>query len=53
MESLYVLIPLSVLLVLAIGGVLAWAVLGGQFEDLEAAGRQPVEEERGDLQDGL
>jgi cbb3-type cytochrome oxidase maturation protein len=40
MESLYLLIPLSLLLVLGIGGLLAWAVLGGQFEDLEAEGQR-------------
>jgi cbb3-type cytochrome oxidase maturation protein len=40
MESLYLLIPLSLVLVLVIGGLLAWAVLGGQFEDLEAEGQR-------------
>jgi cbb3-type cytochrome oxidase maturation protein len=35
MDSLYLLIPLSVLLVLAILVGLWWAVDGGQFEDLE------------------
>ena len=44
MDSLYLLIPLSVLLVLAIGGVLAWAVLSGQFEELEGEGRRIIEE---------
>jgi cbb3-type cytochrome oxidase maturation protein len=34
-ESLYLLIPLSVLLALAIGAVFWWAVRSGQFEDLE------------------
>jgi len=38
MESLYLLIPLSVALVLLIGAVLAWAVLSGQFENLDAEG---------------
>ena len=33
--SLYILIPLSLLLVLAIGLILWWAVRGGQFDDLE------------------
>lgn len=36
MDILYTLIPLSVVLVLAILGFLAWAVYGGQFEDLDA-----------------
>ena len=38
MESLYLLIPLSVLLVLAIAGILVWAVDLGQFERLDDAG---------------
>jgi cbb3-type cytochrome oxidase maturation protein len=40
MESLSLLIPLSVALVLLIGVVLAWAVLSGRFEDLDAEGRR-------------
>ena len=40
MESLYLLIPLSLLLVRGIGAVLVWSVLGGQFEDLEAEGNR-------------
>jgi cbb3-type cytochrome oxidase maturation protein len=40
MESLYLLIPLSLVLVLGIGAVLVWSVLGGQFEDLEAEGNR-------------
>jgi cbb3-type cytochrome oxidase maturation protein len=44
MDSLYLLIPLSLLLVLAIGGVLAWAVLSGQFEGLEGEGRRIIDE---------
>jgi len=35
MDILYLLIPLSVVLVFLIGGVLWWAVHHGQFEDLE------------------
>lgn len=35
MEILYLLIPLSVVLALAIGAVLWWAVRSGQFDDLE------------------
>jgi cbb3-type cytochrome oxidase maturation protein len=40
MESLYVLIPLSVLLVLAILAVLGWAINRGQFDDIEAEGHR-------------
>ena len=35
MDILYLLIPLSALMVLAILGVFAWALHGGQFDDLE------------------
>lgn len=35
MDILYLLIPLSVVLVLVIAGVLWYAVRSGQFEDLE------------------
>jgi cbb3-type cytochrome oxidase maturation protein len=35
MEILYLLIPLSVVLVFAIGAVFWWAVRNGQFDDLE------------------
>jgi len=34
-EILYLLIPLSVVLILAIGAVFWWALDSGQFEDLE------------------
>ncbi|RZL03615.1 MAG: cbb3-type cytochrome oxidase assembly protein CcoS [Rubrivivax sp.] len=40
MEILYMLIPLSVVLVLAILGVFAWALRAGQFDDLEQHGEQ-------------
>ena len=45
MDSLYVLIPLSLVLILAIGGILAWAVLSGQFDGLEGEGRRIVDDE--------
>mgnify|MGYP001604039075 CR=1 FL=1 len=35
MDILYLLIPLSVALVFAIGAVFWWAVSSGQFDDLE------------------
>jgi cbb3-type cytochrome oxidase maturation protein len=40
MESLYLLIPLSAVLVLGILGVFGWALHGGQFEDLEGEGER-------------
>lgn len=38
MESLYLLIPLSVLLVFLIGIIFWWSVRSGQFDDLEGPG---------------
>jgi cbb3-type cytochrome oxidase maturation protein len=43
MESLYLLLPMSVLLVLALIGVFAWALHGGQFDDLEREGLRVLE----------
>ncbi len=40
MESLYLLIPVSVGLVLVIIAIFAWALNKGQFEDLEAEGER-------------
>jgi cbb3-type cytochrome oxidase maturation protein len=40
MEILFVLIPVSVLLVLAILAVLGWAINSGQFEDIDAEGHR-------------
>jgi cbb3-type cytochrome oxidase maturation protein len=42
-DILYLLIPLSVVLVLAILGVFAWALHGGQFDDLDAVGEGILE----------
>jgi cbb3-type cytochrome oxidase maturation protein len=40
MDILYLLVPLSVVLVLAILGGLWWAIYTGQFEDVEAEGER-------------
>ena len=40
MDILYLLIPLSVVIVFFILGGLWWAVNGGQFEDIEAEGER-------------
>ena len=40
MDILFLLIPLSVVLALAILGALAWAVWRGQFESLDAEGER-------------
>ena len=38
MESLYLLIPMSLVVIAVIILILYWAVKGGQFEDLEGPG---------------
>lgn len=45
MDILFLLIPLSVLLALAVLGVLAWAVWSGQFEDMESEGQRIFEDD--------
>jgi cbb3-type cytochrome oxidase maturation protein len=45
MDSLYLLIPLSVVLVLAILAVFGWALNKGQFEDLEGEGERILRDE--------
>ena len=45
MESLYLLIPLSVGLVLVILAVFGWALNKGQFEELEAEGERILRDE--------
>ena len=42
MESLYLLIPLSVVLVFVIGLVFWWSVRSGPFDDLEGPGYRVV-----------
>jgi cbb3-type cytochrome oxidase maturation protein len=49
MDILYLLIPLSAVLVLAILGIFAWALEAGQFDDLEAEGRRILDAEPGAL----
>lgn len=45
MEILFLLIPLSVILVLVILGGLWWAIYSGQFEDVEAEGERILHED--------
>ena len=45
MDILFLLVPLSVLLALAVMGVLAWAVWSGQFEELESEGQRIFQED--------
>lgn len=44
MDILYLLIPLSVILVFFILGGLWWAIHRGQFEDIEAEGERILKE---------
>ena len=48
MDILFLLVPVSVLLALAVMGVLAWAVASGQFEDMESEGQRIL-----DVQDAV
>jgi len=45
MESLYLLIPLSVVLVLGIAALLVWAAMSGQFDSLDREGRRILEDD--------
>ena len=49
MDILYLLIPLSVLLVFALMGVFAWALHARQFEDLEREGERILGPEHAQL----
>ena len=40
MDILYLLVPMSVVLVFVIGSVFWWALEGGQFEDFEGAAQR-------------
>ena len=52
MESLYLLIPLSVGLVLLILAIFGWALHGGQFEDLEREGARILQADSSGLDVG-
>ncbi len=45
MDVLYVLVPLSVVLVFVIVAVLAWSVWNGQFEGIEQEGARILEDD--------
>lgn len=45
MEILYLLVPLSVLLVFALLGLFAWSLWSGQFDDLEREGERILDAE--------
>ena len=45
MDVIYLLVPLSVVLVLAVGAVFWWALASGQFEDLEGPAHRILTED--------
>lgn len=45
MDILYLLVPLSVVLVLLIGALFWWSLSSGQFDDLESKGRTILEDD--------
>jgi cbb3-type cytochrome oxidase maturation protein len=45
MDILFMLVPLSVVLALAILGALGWAVWRGQFEGVDAEGERILQDE--------
>jgi cbb3-type cytochrome oxidase maturation protein len=45
-EILYLLIPMTALLVLLIIGVFGWALAKGQFDDLEDEGRRILDDDQ-------
>ncbi len=45
MDVMYVLIPLSVVLVFFVLGALGWALYRGQFEDVEREGQRILEDD--------
>lgn len=45
MESLYLLIPLSVVLVFGIMAVFGWALFSGQFDEIDREGARILEDE--------
>ena len=49
MDILFLLVPLSALIVLVLLGVIAWALGAGQFEDLAGEGERILEPDSPDL----
>lgn len=52
MDILFLLIPLSAVLVLGIVAVFGWAAHGGQFDDLEREGQRLIAEDPEALDEG-
>lgn len=51
MDILYLLIPLSAVLILAIIGVFGWALNRGQFDDLEREGERILQQDVSVIED--
>lgn len=51
MDILYLLVPLSVLIVFVLMGVFAWALKSNQFDDLEREGERILETDTIDAAD--
>jgi cbb3-type cytochrome oxidase maturation protein len=45
MDILYLLIPVSIVIVFVIGVVFFWAISSGQFDELDREGRKVVDDE--------
>lgn len=45
MESLFILIPLALVLAVVIGAAFWWSATSGQFDELEDAGRSVIEDD--------
>jgi cbb3-type cytochrome oxidase maturation protein len=45
MDILYLLIPLSVLVMLGVLGIFAWALHGGQFDEVDAQARRAMQDD--------
>lgn len=52
MDILYLLIPVSALLVLAIVGIFGWAIHSGQFDDVEREGHRLLQHDAAPIDEG-
>lgn len=52
MDILYLLIPLSAVLVLAIVAIFGWAVHAGQFDDIEREGERLLQHDSSAIDEG-
>lgn len=45
MEAMYYLIPVSLIVLVAVGGLLVWAVNSGQYDDIEREGERILQDD--------